>query len=94
MPSIANLPADERVELVARLKRVEGQARGVQKMIDDGRDCMEVINQLAAIKAAVNSLSGELLEAYALRCLVHPEDFGSAEKAVGEAVRVLIRSGR
>lgn len=94
MPSITTLPADERVDLIARLKRIEGQAKGVQKMIDEGRDCVDVINQLAAIKAAVNAVSGELLEAYVLRCMAHPEEFGSTEKAVSEAVRVLIRSGR
>ena len=94
MPSIANLPQAEQDETRARLKRIEGQARGVQKMIDEGRDCVEVLNQLAAIKAAVNGLTGELLEAYALRCLQHPEDFPSQEAAVANMVRTLVRSGR
>jgi DNA-binding FrmR family transcriptional regulator len=94
MPSIANLPQAEQDEIRARLKRIEGQARGVQKMIDEGRDCVEVLNQLAAIKAAVNGLTGELLEAYALRCLQHPEDFPSQEAAVANMVRTLVRSGR
>ncbi len=94
MPSIANLPESERNDILARLKRIEGQSRGIQKMVDDERDCIEILNQLAAIKAAVNGLTGELLEAYMLHCVRHPEDFPSPELAVEEAVRALVRAGR
>ncbi len=94
MPAISNLSATDQADLIARLKRIEGQAKGVQRMIDEGRDCAEVVQQVAAIKSAVTSLSGELLEAVALRCLRHPADFDSPEEAVAEAVRLLVRSGR
>ena len=94
MPSIHNLPVAEREEFIARLKRVEGQAKGIQKMIEEGRDCVDVMNQLSSVRAAVTSLSGEMLEAFALRCLRHPEEFPSPEKAVEEVVRALVRSGR
>ncbi len=92
MASISNLSEDERDEIVQRLKRIEGQARGVQKMVDDGRDCGDILTQLASIRAAVNSLNGELLEAYLLRCINDPAQFGSPEKAVQQAVRALVRS--
>lgn len=94
MPSISNLSQPEQDEIRARLKRIEGQAKGVQKMVDEGRDCVDILNQLAAIKAAVNGLSGELLEAYALRCLQHPEEFPSQQFAIEQAVKALVRSGR
>ncbi|MEZ4507848.1 MAG: metal-sensitive transcriptional regulator [Thermomicrobiales bacterium] len=92
MASISNLSAAERDDIVQRLKRIEGQARGVQKMVDDGRDCGDILTQLASIRAAVNSLNGELLEAYLLRCTRHPEEFGSPEKEIQQAVRALVRS--
>jgi len=44
-------------ELLNRLKKIEGQVRGVQKMIQECRDCGEIVTQLAAIKAAVNRVS-------------------------------------
>ncbi len=94
MPSIDRLPADERVEIVSRLKRIEGQAEGIHKMVDDGRDCVAILDQVASIKAAVNALSGEMLEMFALHCLSHPEDFPSHEKAIEEMVRVVVRTGR
>ena len=62
------LPTNARADLTARLKRIKGQARGIQKMLEDGRDCSDVINQISAIKAATNALSVEALEAFALYC--------------------------
>jgi CsoR family transcriptional regulator, copper-sensing transcriptional repressor len=94
VPSTLQLPAEARDDLTARLKRVEGQAKGIQKMIDDGRDCVSVMNQLASVRAAVNSVSGEMLEAFTLFCLRHPEEFESPEKAIEQAVQALVRSGR
>lgn len=92
MASITNLSERERDEIIQRLKRIEGQARGVQKMVDDGRECGDILTQLASIRAAVNSLNGELLEAYLLRCVRDPEEFGSPEQAIQQAVRALVRS--
>jgi DNA-binding FrmR family transcriptional regulator len=94
MPSIHNLPAEERAEMIGRLKKIEGQAKGIQRMIEEGRECVDVLQQVASVKAAVNGLSAELLEAFALRCLRHPEEFPSPEAAVEQAVRALVRSGR
>jgi DNA-binding FrmR family transcriptional regulator len=94
MPSVNNLREDQRADIVARLKRIEGQAKGVQAMVHDGRECLDILNQIAAIKAAANALSAEVLEAFALRCLRHPEEFPTAEQAVEQAVRALVRAGR
>ena len=94
MPTIHDLPDKERTALVVRLKRIEGQARGIQRMIEDDRDCLDVMAQIAALRAAVNAVGGELLEEVALRCLQHPEDFDSPEQAVGEVVHLIVRGGR
>lgn len=94
MPSTHNLPPEARKDITARLKRVEGQAKGIQKMIEEGRDCVDVMNQLSAVKAAVNALSGEMLETFALYCLHHPDEFTSPEKAIEQAVRALVRGAR
>lgn len=42
--------------LIRRLKRIEGQVRGIQKMIDEGRDCESVITQLAAVRSAIEGV--------------------------------------
>ena len=91
MASIHNLSEAERADLTARLKKIEGQAKGIQRMIEEGRDCLDVINQMAAVKSADAAVNGELLEAFALRCLRHPAEFGAPEKAIEQAVRALVR---
>ncbi len=51
-------------EMVSRLKKIEGQVRGVTKMIQEGRGCGEVVIQLGAIKAAVNKVGFTVLACY------------------------------
>lgn len=94
MPTVATLPAEARDTLTARLKRIEGQARGIRGMIDEDRDCTAVLDQVASIKAAINGLSAEVAEIYALHCLAHPEQFDSPDEAVAQMVRTMIRAGR
>ena len=57
-------------DLFKRLRRVEGQVRGVQKMLDDDRDCKEIIQQLTAIRAAVQNARLQILRGYAKECLL------------------------
>ena len=94
MPSITQLPSSELDEIVGRLQRIEGQARGIQKMIQDDRDCTEVMNQIAAVKAAVNTLSASLFETYAMYCIQHPEEFASKEESIRAVVKTLVRAGK
>lgn len=70
-----------RGDVLVRLKRIEGQVRGIQRMIDDCRDCQDVVTQLAAVKAAVGSLSTLLAESYARDCLCATETVNSDEVA-------------
>ncbi len=56
-------------KLVQRLRRIEGQVRGVQGMLDEERDCKEIMQQLAAIHSAVQGASRFFLQEYATACL-------------------------
>jgi CsoR family transcriptional regulator, copper-sensing transcriptional repressor len=58
-----------REDLIRRLRLIEGQARGVQRMLEEGRECREVLNQLASIRAATQSVSQALARQYALQLL-------------------------
>lgn len=57
-----------------RLARIEGQLRGVQKMINDDRDCKEVIQQLIAIRAAIQAASLTFMQDVASECLLNLEE--------------------
>ena len=68
-----------RAEVVARLRRIGGQVRGVERMVDEDRDCRDVVTQLAAIKAAVASLNIYVAETYTRDCLCSAEQVDTAE---------------
>lgn len=64
---IQNQEAKEK--LIQRLRRVEGQVRGVEVMLEEERDCQEILQQLSAIHSAVQSASRFFLQEYASTCL-------------------------
>ena len=57
-------------ELKTRLARIEGQLRGLQKMLDDGRDCKEVMQQLVAVRSGVHAASLSYLDKLADECIL------------------------
>ena len=68
-----------RSEVLLRLRRIEGQVRGIQRMVEENRDCRDVVVQLAAIKASVASLNTLVAETYAQECLCAGEQLDTAE---------------
>jgi DNA-binding FrmR family transcriptional regulator len=65
---MAELPVP-RADISLRLKKIEGQIRGVQNMVEQERDCVDIITQLAAAKAALESVVGLVLRNYTAVCL-------------------------
>jgi DNA-binding FrmR family transcriptional regulator len=66
--------AEAKGKLIQRLRRIEGQVRGVQSMLDEERDCGEIIQQLAAIHSAVQGASRIFLQEYASACLLEMDE--------------------
>jgi len=69
---IQNNEAKEK--LIQRLRRVEGQIRGVETMLDEERDCKEILQQLSAVRSAVQSASRIFLQEYATACLLELDE--------------------
>ncbi len=85
---------DFKSDLVKRLKRIEGQTRGVQKMVEEDRDCAEILHQLTAINEAVRSASLMLCEQYAMECMQTKSKRGKSREAVSEMMNVISRVPR
>ena len=79
--------------LKVRLRRVEGQMRGVQKMVDDDRDCQEILQQLAAIRSAVQNASEFFLRTYAKECLARAEggEVADREALIDDVMRLVVK---
>jgi DNA-binding FrmR family transcriptional regulator len=70
---------EERERIRRRLSRIEGQVRGINRMLDEDRDCREVVQQLSAVRVAVNRAGLEVMRVYAAQCLGDPESEASDE---------------
>jgi DNA-binding FrmR family transcriptional regulator len=79
--------------LINRLKKIEGQARGIQKMIESGRDCEDILTQLVAIRSAVESVGMLVLQNFMHFCFTRRE--GDKESAdINSLARALAIWGR
>lgn len=76
----------EKDAILKRLKRVEGQIKGIQKMIEGDKCCVDVLTQVAAARAAINKVGGMVLENYSKTCLKNAILNDDREKAVTEMV--------
>lgn len=85
---------DYKAEMIKRLKRIEGQARGVQKMVEQDRDCADILHQLNAINEAVRSVSRMLVEEYAIECLQTTSKKGKSRAAIASMLEVISRVPR
>jgi len=84
-------------KLSARLARIEGQVRGVERMVEDGRYCIDILNQLQAVKAALRRVEEELLKGHAAHCVAHAIKGGDAKdqtKKFAELVELMSRYGK
>ena len=59
-------------QLSKRLRRIEGQVRGLQRMIEEGRDCHDILIQLSGVRSALDAAGEQILEQYASGCRAHP----------------------
>ena len=76
--------------LISRLRRVEGQIRGLQKMIEEERGCEEIIVQMAAARAALDKAALLTLRRHLGECLVEP-DSAEREKSLDRALEMLFK---
>jgi DNA-binding FrmR family transcriptional regulator len=88
---------DQRTELLARLRRIEGQIRGVQRMVEEDTYCLDVLTQLSAVIAAAEKVGLKVLEGHIRGCLTEAIDSDGGEEKITELTTVLERflhSGR
>ena len=79
-------------EQVPSLKRIEGQIRGIQKMIDDQKYCVDILNQIKAVKNSITTVEGKILKKHLNECI--KESFSkkdSCDEKIEEIVKLLKR---
>ena len=75
-----------KADLLRRVRRIEGQARGVGRMVEEDRDCAEILQQLAAVRSAAHRATVALVRAYAAECVMTDAEPGEIADALATAL--------
>ncbi|MDN4493052.1 metal-sensitive transcriptional regulator [Ureibacillus aquaedulcis] len=80
------------VKIQNRIKRMEGQLRGILKMMDEGKDCKAVITQLSAVRSGVDHTINVILSENLKECLLGAKSSEATHESVQAAVDLLVKS--
>ncbi|MCG1010561.1 metal-sensing transcriptional repressor [Salinicoccus sp. ID82-1] len=81
--------SDEKTKMLNRLKRVEGQVRGIQKMIDEDRYCIDILVQISAIESALKNVGYSVTERHMKHCVTDAIEKGEGADSIEELMAVL-----
>src|SRR5690625_110849 len=80
---------DEKQAVINRLKRIEGQVRGIQRMIEEDRYCVDILVQISAINAALKKVGYTVTERHMKHCINHAIIDGEGDSAIEELLEVM-----
>jgi DNA-binding FrmR family transcriptional regulator len=81
----------EKDKVVKRLRRIEGQVRGIERMVDEDRYCIDVVTQISAVQAALDKVALKLLEDHARHCVVGGHASGTPDELTDELMAAVSR---
>jgi CsoR family transcriptional regulator, copper-sensing transcriptional repressor len=88
---------DSKASLQKRLSRIEGQVRGLSKMVDEERYCIDIVTQISAVRAALRRVEEEVLRDHVAHCVEHAISSGNKadqREKIAELMAVIGRSDR
>ncbi|MFL4971844.1 MAG: metal-sensitive transcriptional regulator [Xanthobacteraceae bacterium] len=88
---------EAKTSTLKRLQRIEGQVRGLARMVEEDRYCIDVVTQVSAVRAALRAVEEEILRDHAATCVEHAISSGNKaeqRRKVAELMEVLARSNR
>src|SRR5665647_3614845 len=75
--------------MLKRLRRIEGQVKGIHKMIEEDKYCADILTQVAAVRAAINKVGSLVLEKHSMTCIQNAVSCEDKEKALKELVKTM-----
>ncbi len=79
----------DKATLAKRLHRIEGQIRGIEKMVDDDRYCIDILTQIGTVSTALDSLAFQILDGHVKHCVAHAMASGDEAAAEEKAAELL-----
>ena len=80
---------EEKQSVINRLKRIEGQVRGIQRMVEEDRYCVDILVQISAISAALKKVGFSVTERHMQHCIRHAVKDGEGKSAIEELLEVM-----
>lgn len=85
---------EEKEKMLKRLKRIEGQVRGIQKMIEEDRYCVDILIQISAIESALKQVGFSVTERHMNHCVSDAIKKGEGTESIDELMKVLRQFGK
>lgn len=78
-----------KLDVLSRMKRIEGQVRGIQHMVEDGKECEDILVQVRAVRSALRAATGQILHRYLLRCNEMAQSGGDPATQYAKLTRIV-----
>lgn len=78
-------------DILNRMKKIEGQAKGIQKMIEEDKCCGDIMVQISAIRSAINKVGGLIMDRYIKECLKKSLKDENSDKSIEEIIETIVR---
>lgn len=78
-------------DILIRMKKIEGQVKGIQRMIDGGKECSDIMIQISAIRSAINKVGGIIMERYIKECLYDTIKKEESEEKIEDIINTLVK---
>lgn len=78
-------------DILNRMKKIEGQAKGIQKMIEEDKCCGDIMVQISAIRSAINKVGGLIMDRYIKECLKESLKDENSNKSIEEIIETIVR---
>lgn len=80
-----------KADLRTRLRRIEGQVRGIQNMLDEERECRDIVTQIAAVTKAMEQVGFRMLASGLTKCLQNPDESAAAGYSIEEVEKMFLK---
>lgn len=84
-----DIKKDSKEDILKRLRRIEGQVKGIHKMIEEDKNCTDILTQVAAVRAAINKAGSLILEKHSLKCMENAASSEDRQQAMNELAKTI-----
>ncbi|MFW5879793.1 MAG: metal-sensitive transcriptional regulator [bacterium] len=91
MPNEFEIDEINKIKILRRLKKIEGQIRGIQGMILDNRSCEDILMQVSAVKSALHSINKLILEKKVYSCFNCSEEISFSQNSLDEIIDLILK---